>query len=585
MSSTSSTGTRARTKAHSDRVSAETDVRLAPVFARAPGRSGVYHATYMPLVRSSRLLQFLVSAMVLVALLGCVPGCGASTGLATETSSGSDASGEDAGPGIEEAGSDGADLGDVESASRDGAADAAGDATLSDDGGDAGAHHDADAASSPTLVSISVTPPLETIAQSTTTRLQATGVYSDQSTADLTSSATWSSDSTSVAAVSAGVVTGVGPGTAHVSAALAGVSGQSTITVSAATVQSIAITPAMATTGIGGTVAFSATATLSNQTTQDVTAAAAWSSSTPGIASVSGGTAQGIAAGSVTITATVGTISGTAALQVSGASLTSIALTPTNPVFGANVTFPFAATGTYSDGSVADVTSSSTWLSSAPAAVSLTSGGVATTLAPGTSIVTATIGSIVGQTTVTVTAATLSSIAVAPATSTLALQGTEPLTATGSYSDGSTADLTDSVTWSSSASGTAAVSNAAGSQGTVTAVSAGTASITAALGAVSGSATVTVTPATLLWISITPATPSTPVGTTLQFTATGTYSDGSTLDITTSVAWTTDTATIATISNAAGSQGLATGIGAGTTGVHATLQSATAETTITVTAA
>ena len=67
----------------------------------------------------------------------------------------------------------------------------------------------------------------------------------------------------------------------------------------------------------------------------------------------------------------------------------------------------------------------------------------------------------------------------------------------------------------------------------------GSAHITASLdGVTSGAATLTVTPATLVAIQITPATASKAVGLTQQYTATGTYSDAVTTDITRSVSWT-----------------------------------------------
>lgn len=69
-------------------------------------------------------------------------------------------------------------------------------------------------------------------------------------------------------------------------------------------------------------------------------------------------------------------------------------------------------------------------------------------------------------------------------------------------------------------------------------------------------------------IAVTPATPSVDVGNTQQFTATGTYSDSSTADITSSVTWTssnTDAMTI--VSNT----GLATGVAAGSATITATL--------------
>ena len=83
----------------------------------------------------------------------------------------------------------------------------------------------------------------------------------------------------------------------------------------------------------------------------------------------------------------------------------------------------------------------------------------------------------------------------------------------------------------------ATISNAAGSNGLATSVSAGSTTITAASGSISGSTTLTVTPATLVSIEVTPANPSIAKGTSKQFTATGTYSDNTTQNLTTAVTW------------------------------------------------
>ena len=60
--------------------------------------------------------------------------------------------------------------------------------------------------------------------------------------------------------------------------------------------------------------------------------------------------------------------------------------------------------------------------------------------------------------------------------------------ATGTYSDGSTAVLTSAVTWTSGTVGVATVN----SSGLATGVSAGTSVITATLGAVNGTANLTI---------------------------------------------------------------------------------------------
>src|SRR5207249_12326751 len=73
----------------------------------------------------------------------------------------------------------------------------------------------------------------------------------------------------------------------------------------------------------------------------------------------------------------------------------------------------------------------------------------------------------------------------------------------------------------------------------------------------------TVTAAILSTITVTPTAPSVANGTTRQFTATGTYSDFTTQDLTTQVTWSSSSPAVATISNAGGTQGLATSVAAG----------------------
>src|SRR5882724_7594439 len=82
---------------------------------------------------------------------------------------------------------------------------------------------------------------------------------------------------------------------------------------------------------------------------------------------------------------------------------------------------------------------------------------------------------------------TLTSISVAPANLTLHTGSTCQFIATGGYSDGSQQDITASVTWSSATATVASISNVAGSGGIAAAVSAGSTTITAASGTLSGS--------------------------------------------------------------------------------------------------
>ena len=88
-------------------------------------------------------------------------------------------------------------------------------------------------------------------------------------------------------------------------------------------------------------------------------------------------------------------------------------------------------------------------------------------------------------------------------------------------------------------------------------------------------ATTTTTTPALSSIMVTPASPDNSanlaIGATQQFTATGTYSDGSTADISSQVTWNSDTTSVATID----SNGLATGVAAGTANITAALSGIT----------
>ncbi|MGA3328238.1 MAG: kelch repeat-containing protein, partial [Terriglobia bacterium] len=198
---------------------------------------------------------------------------------------------------------------------------------------------------------------------------------------------------------------------------------------------SIIVTPANPSIAAGNTLQFTATGTYSNGSTQNLTASVAWSSSAPGVATITAaGLASGVSAGSPTIIATLETatapptrlsegqatgvttgappivspttsgISGSTTLTVTAPTLVSIAVTPANPSIAAGKTQQFTATGTYSDGSMQNLASTATWSSSATAVATITATGLATALAPGQTTIAAASGAINGATTLTVTA-------------------------------------------------------------------------------------------------------------------------------------------------------------------------------------
>jgi hypothetical protein len=91
--------------------------------------------------------------------------------------------------------------------------------------------------------------------------------------------------------------------------------------------------------------------------------------------------------------------------------------------------------------------------------------------------------------------------------------------ATGTFSDNSTQNLTNSVTWTSMSAGVATITTG----GLASGVAAGSSGIQASSGNINGSATLTVTAATLVSIAVTAPNLSIAKGNSEQFTATGTF--------------------------------------------------------------
>jgi len=258
--------------------------------------------------------------------------------------------------------------------------------------------------------------------------------------------------------------------------------------------------------------------------------------------------------------------------------LLSIAVTAVNSSIAVGVTDQFTATGTYSNGTTQNLTSSVTWSSSSTAVATISSAGLATGVAAGSATIKATSGTISGSTGLTVTApVTLVSIAVTPASASVTVSGTRQYTATGTYSNGTTQNLTSSVTWSSSSTAVATIS----STGIATGVVPGGATIKATSGTITGSTSLTVSASTvtLVSIEITPANAHVAVGASLQLTATGTNSNGTTQNLTSSVTWSSSSTAVATISSA----GVATGVAAGSATIKASLGLVSNSTTVTMT--
>ena len=185
-------------------------------------------------------------------------------------------------------------------------------------------------------------------------------------------------------------------------------------------------------------------------------------------------------------------------------------------------------------------------------------------------------GSLADTSAVTVTAIRVASVTVAPSSAGIHVGDTLRLTATPRDSAGNPLSGR-TITWSSDSGAVATVN----SNGVVTGVAAGSATIRATSEGKSGTATITVTPpppVPVASVSVSPSSAGIHVGDTLRLTATPRDSAGNVLTGRT-IAWSSDSASVATVS----ANGLVTAVKAGTATIRATSEGKTGTAVVTVT--
>ena len=378
------------------------------------------------------------------------------------------------------------------------------------------------------------------------TQYLAIATYSDNSTADITDVASWISADSSIATIDEkGLVRTLKVSSIGISASYEGVTSNiSTLTITDAIATKVSIIPPTTKLAKGLTLQLQAIATLSDDTTKDVSTQANWQSSNPTVLSVDDqGKATAIAAGDATVTATVQGVTGQTTVSAVDLTVSQLQIIPATVQLAIGTTTRLTAIATFADQSTQDVSSQVGWLSSNTAVATVDSTGLVTGVAAGSTTLSASLLGVTASTSIQVNNTSVSALQVIPAVTTIALGTKSQLQAIATFADGSTQDVSSQVQWSSNDPIIAGVD----SLGLVTGSGIGQATVTATLGAISRSATLTVTNAIATALQVIPPTASLPKGAKLQFQAIATFSDNSSQDVTNQVNWNSSDISVATI--------------------------------------
>lgn len=435
------------------------------------------------------------------------------------------------------------------------------------------------------LVEVVVTPPVSDLLLGASETFTAYGFYTDGTASDVTALTNWSVEPEGVVDLNAdGVATALAAGEATLVGNFQGLEGRATIRVSDASILDITLFPREGLTGVGGQTQYTADARLSDGTRRDISRYATWTTTDASIASVEqGGMVRARSPGVAIITAELQGVTGQARHEVTTSPVTGLDIEPIAPVLAPGVRLPLQAVARYADGTSSAVTLEADWENSNPQAATLDERGVLFGRAPGTTVVRAAFEGFEAVASVTVIDAELTRIEVDPPDIELGPNQSMHLEATGTYTDGTQLDLTESVSWSSNAPAVA-VSNSTGERGKIWTLSLGGATITATLGMVSGQAVVTVTDTRLESIAIEPDAVTLPLGTSTRLKAMGQYlGEEDPRDITELVSWESDNPLLVAARNTPGEEGRVVALETGTVTVRANLAGVQGEAAVTVT--
>ncbi len=355
-------------------------------------------------------------------------------------------------------------------------------------------------------------------------------------------SVTWSSDDPDVATVDpSGNVTARAVGLTTIRATADGKFAGATVRVQPRPVASVEVTPEADTLIVGQERQYVATARAADGTVL-TGRSVLWSTSAPGVLTIDeNGYAHAIATGTARVVATVESRSGQAEVLVVPIPVAAVEVSPPDASLTVSETRLFVATLRAADGSIL-TDREIEWSSTSPGVADVDETGLVTALSPGTTSIVATSGGVSGSAGVTVSPPPVATVEISPLTASLYVTESRPFTAVARAADGT--ELHDRpIVWGTTNSAFATVSQ----DGTVLAVGVGTTKVYAEAEGRRGDVEITVTPAPIATIDITPSSFILAPLQSRQLTVTLRAPNGSIITGR-NVTWSTDRAIVASVS-------------------------------------
>ncbi len=382
-----------------------------------------------------------------------------------------------------------------------------------------------------------------------------------------------------------------GRASARLNASLDGVDASTSVTLGTISLVRLSIEPMPLQLAAGGSEQLRVIGIYSDGSRQDLTAQALWQVADPGLAHVNtAGQAPGrlfaLQAGTTTLSAEYQGYRAEATLQVSAAILQRLEIQPPLQPWLENSSQQLTAIGVYSDDSLRDLSEQVNWSSEDPAVVTVANNqgqaGLATAQSPGTTRISAVLGTVEGSIDVTIEQQQLSRLEITPSNPAVAKGTRLSFSVTGIYDNNAKQDLTEQVQWSIADTAIVAADTPSPSLTQLRAQSEGQTNLTVSLGNIQASSTITVTPATLIALDLQQGNEFIAVGTSTRLAAVASFSDSSQQTVTQQVAWSSADESIATVVASGDDAGRVFGLKAGTTNITASWQNVNATFVITV---